>query len=226
MTSLAESLIPVQNVPPTTRYKKSVKPPSLHMLKRGKQNAKLGDIVTVKKWKNHVMYSLTLEERATCPSDCEQWNNCYGNNMPFGHRFDHTHPQFYEYLEKQLIDVYAKHTAKSQGMVIRLHVLGDFYDKKMVEFWKSMLFYLPKLKIFGYTHHKSTSELGAYINTLNNLISDQCAIRFSDDLTTEFRATVDSGAGIICPEQLGKTKSCTTCGYCWSSKNPVVFLGH
>lgn len=227
MTSSAANQIPVQNVPPTTRFKKNVHPPSLRMLKRGKQNAKLGDIVTVKKWKNHVMYSLTLEERATCPTSCEQWNNCYGNNMPFAHRFDHTHPKFYEYLGEQMFELYNKHAAKGQGMVIRLHVLGDFYDKTMVDFWVHMLLNLPSLKIFGYTHHKSDTELGAYIDThLNTVLRNQCAIRFSDDLSTQFRATVDSGVELICPEQLGKTKSCATCGYCWSSEKPVVFLGH
>jgi len=44
MTSLAVNLIPVKNLrPPTTRYRKGVKAPSLSMLKRGKQNKKLGD---------------------------------------------------------------------------------------------------------------------------------------------------------------------------------------
>ena len=45
MTSLNVNLIPAKNLrPATTRYKKGVKAPSLSMLKRGKQNKKLGDM--------------------------------------------------------------------------------------------------------------------------------------------------------------------------------------
>lgn len=228
MTSSAVNLIPAKNLhPPRTRYRKGVKPPSLQMLKRGKQNAKLGDIVSVKKWKNHVMYSLTLEERKTCPSDCDQWDNCYGNNMPFAHRFDHTGPLFLENLGTQLARLVHKHRKKQQGVVVRLHVLGDFFSDEYVEFWHIMLDLLPDLKVFGYTHHKSKRGLGKYINaSLNNSYPDRAAIRFSDDMDTPFRATVNTGGGIVCPEQTGATASCTTCGYCWSSSDPVVFLEH
>ena len=103
MTSLAVNLIPAKNLrPPTTRYRKGVKAPSLSMLKRGEQNKKLGDKITKGAWKGMTMYSLTLEERATCPSDCQQWDNCYGDNMPFAHRFDHTQADFINNLEQQL----------------------------------------------------------------------------------------------------------------------------
>ena len=65
MTSLAENLIPVKNLrPPTTRYRKGVKVPSLNMLKRGKQNKKLGDKVTVKKVERHD-YVLINSRRAS-----------------------------------------------------------------------------------------------------------------------------------------------------------------
>ena len=33
------------------------------------------------------MVSLTLEERATCTSECLFWDKCYGNNMPFATRY-------------------------------------------------------------------------------------------------------------------------------------------
>lgn len=75
------------------------------MLKRGKQNKKLGDKITIKMWKGMTMYSLTLEERATCPTDCEQWDNCYGDNMPFAHRFDHTDPDFIATLGATVIPI-------------------------------------------------------------------------------------------------------------------------
>ena len=63
MTSLAENQIQVKNLlPPHTRYRKGVKAPNDNMLKRGKQNAKLGDKVTVKMWKGMTMWKHTADQ--------------------------------------------------------------------------------------------------------------------------------------------------------------------
>ena len=228
MTSLAVNLIPVKNLrPPQTRYKKGVKPSSLNMIKRGKQNQKLGDKVTVKMWKGMTMYSLSLEERATCPDDCAQWDNCYGDNMPFAHRFDHTDPNFIPDLERQLSSLNGKHP---EGFVVRLHVLGDFYDAKYLPQWQRWLYEFDNLNVFGYTHHAYTSPLGSMISNINKLHRFRFRIRFSDDNDTAFSAHVGTSTkdfgGIMCPEQVGKTDSCTTCGYCWSSERPVIFIEH
>lgn len=231
MTSSAENQIPAKNLyPPMTRYRKGVKRPSLNMLKRGKQNKKLGDKVSVKMWKGMTMYSLTLEERATCPPKCEQWDNCYGNNMPFAHRFDHREPEFLELLEAQLEELNDKHP---EGFVVRLHVLGDFYSSYYIVQWQLWLHQFRNLHVFGYTHHKADEILGGIINNVNRLHPTRFRIRFSDDWDTEFSAHVVQSRdlehvehGVICPEQLGKTDSCTTCGYCWSSDDPVVFIEH
>ena len=228
MASSAASLIPAVNLrPPHTRFRKNVKPASINMIKRGKQNAKLGDKVTVKMWKDMTIYSLTLEERATCPSDCEQWDNCYGNNMPFGHRFDHTDPKFIYFLSAQLEHLNRKHT---EGFVIRLHVLGDFYDTHYVDQWRTWLDQFENLHVFGYTHHNLRSDIGWWINQTNRIYPSRFRVRFSDDSDTEFSAHVGTdtalSGGIMCPEQTGKTDSCASCGYCWSSNQPVVFIEH
>ena len=145
MTSLAVNLIPLRNLrPPQTRYLKGVKPASLNMLKRGKQNKKLGDKISVKMWKGMTMYSLSLEERATCPTDCQQWDNCYGDNMPFAHRFDHTDPNFISNLEQQLSSLNDKHT---EGFVVRLHVLGDFFDGKWSWYVQNAHFFPPLAQV-------------------------------------------------------------------------------
>lgn len=232
MTSLAENLIPVKNLrPPTTRYLKGVKEPNLSMLKRGKQNKKLGNKVTKGAWKGMIMYSLTLEERAACPSDCEQWDNCYGDNMPFAHRFDHTDYRFIYFLDDQLSLLNDKHP---EGFVVRLHILGDFYDPFYVMQWQKWLREFKNLRVFGYTHHKLGTVIGNQIKTANDEFPDRFRIRFSDDKNTDFNASVIKrkdvlawkGPGIICPEQSKATDSCATCGYCWSSDNPVVFIEH
>ena len=72
----------------STRYQKSIK--NAHKfttLKKGSSNKKLGFKVTAKKWTGKRLYSLTLVERETCPTTCHHWDDCYGNNMPFAHRF-------------------------------------------------------------------------------------------------------------------------------------------
>mgnify|MGYP001044094191 FL=1 len=231
MTSLAVNLIPVKNLrAPTTRDRKGVKPPNNNMLKRGKQNKKLGDKVSVKMWKGMTMYSLTLEERATCPTDCQQWDNCYGDNMPFAHRFDHTAPDFISRLDAHLGQLNHKHP---EGFVVRLHVLGDFYDGIYIAQWQIWLALYENLNVFGYTHHTVDSQLGSMIKTVNKMHPDKFRVRFSDDMSTQFSAHVTTSEdintvtnSIVCPEQQGRTDSCATCGYCWSSDQPVIFHEH
>lgn len=225
MISLAESLIPAKT---RTRYLKSIKEPTDNLLKSGANNKKLGGKVTAKMWKGMPLYSLTLEERASCPSSCEQWDNCYGDNMPFAHRYDHTHPDFLPKLRQQLNQLNNKHTA---GFVVRLHVLGDFYSEGYINQWRRNLNLFQALRVFGYTHHKQTTYLGGAIQLLNKHYPERFKIRFSDDLTTDFSALTtktakDTSKGIFCPEQTGKTDSCAACGYCWTSNRPVIFVEH
>jgi len=181
-------------------------------------------------WKGMTMYSLSLEERATCPSDCEQWDNCYGDNMPFAHRFDHNDHNFIGYLEMQLAELNDKHP---DGFVVRLHVLGDFYDGKYIVQWQLWLHQFENLRVFGYTHHTADSQLGNMINNVNRIHTDRFRVRFSDDDSTSFNASVVQTTaealarpGIVCPEQSKFTDSCATCGYCWSSDQPVIFYEH
>ena len=230
MTSLAVN--PIIANPPLrtrTRFLKGVKSPNLNMLKSGGNNKKLGARIKAKMWKGMPLYSLSLEERATCPTTCEQWDNCYGDNMPFAHRFDHTHPDFIPMLEAQ-ID--ALSTKNPEGFVVRLHVLGDFYDTQYITQWQMWLQKYKALNAFGYTHHRITSERGKRLNTLNSLFSERFRIRFSDDNTTEFSAHViaankpSAAIGVLCPEQTGRTTSCATCGFCWTSERPVLFIEH
>ena len=227
-----------------TRYLKSVKPPDTNMLKSASYNKKLGKTVSIKKWKDMPMFALTLEERNTCTTACNQYKICYGNNMPFAKRHDHTDPDFLDNLDASINNVPNQRGSKD-GFVVRLHVLGDFYSKAYVNAWQSALNKYPGLHAFGYTHHRHDSPIGKQLKRMNEVAPDRWQIRFSDDMDDQFRARVISGTydkslkhftdydhtevlpnEIVCPEQLGKTMGCTSCGYCWSSQNPVVFLAH
>lgn len=212
-----------------TRYGKNIRAPNHNMLKRGKQNSKLGDQVSAKKWHGMTMFSLTLEERTTCPTSCQQWHNCYGNNMPFAHRFDHTHPDFYPNLHEQLRHFNFVHP---QGFVVRLHVLGDFFSTSYIARWQSWLIQFENLHVFGYTHHPLNSTEGQMLHNINQHYPERWRIRFSDDTTTSLSAHVIASDkakprhGIICPEQTKNTNSCADCGYCWTSEQPINFIAH
>lgn len=216
-----------------TMYGRNVKLPHDRMLMPGRKNAKLGHKVTVKMWQGMPLYQFSLEERATCPTTCKQWEICYGNNMPFAHRFDHKSKNFYECLETSISTLAKKHT---NGFVVRLHVLGDFFDTKYVSFWNSMLSKYPNLNAYGYTHRPLTTDLGKQINAINKKHPTRWRIRFSDNWKAHFSACVVSkknnyhpkkSVEVVCPEQLGQVDKCVNCGLCWSQpKRRIIFIEH
>jgi len=211
----------------STRYLKSIKSPyDGTVLKPGSNNKKLGFKITSKRWKGKKLYSLTLTERATCPTSCHHWNDCYGDNMPFAHRFSTEGLE--KKLETELASLIEMHPL---GIVIRLHVLGDFYDVGYVEFWENMLFEYPTLCIFGYTGREEDTDIGRAIWYLNNRFNERCVIRYSR--SKEYKhgnlyAAEESfeGMSFDCPEQTGKVKSCAACGLCWTTNKTVRFLSH
>src|ERR1051326_716885 len=101
------------------------------VLKRGEHSKKLGSHFSVGVWKGMPIFSLTLPERTTCPRSCMLWDGCFGNGMPHAVRW--------------LVDtaLYAKLTVELEalavvypmGFAVRFHVLGDFVDRRYVEFW-------------------------------------------------------------------------------------------
>lgn len=211
----------------TTQFPLSKKNPLevKNVLKPGTNTSKLGFMVTNGKWKGKVMYSLTLTERETCPTYCHHWVTCYGKNMPFAHRFNLVG------LEDKLASEIPILINKSPfGILIRLHVLGDFHSVEYVNFWKDQLEKHPKLSIFGYTG-RWEDDIATAIENLNQEFSDQCVIRFSQnkesDSTHSFAVNESfEGDSLICPEQIGKIDDCASCGFCWKSKRAVKFLTH
>ena len=217
--------------PTRTRYPKSVKPPpKTGCFKPGRDNKKIGGPVVAKgKWKGLPIFTLTLEERTTCPPHCEQWNDCYGNNMPFGHRIDHRSPIFYEALTNELNTFDYLYT---YGYVVRPHILGDFIDEEYVHWWGKQVLSRPALHGWGFTHHRSDSRIGRYIQ--DHINCDRFNIRFSDDPTLINSTRVEEDKNyqpqadeIVCPEQLGQTSTCSTCGLCWEQREKrIIFIRH
>ena len=204
-----------------------VDPDAPNVLKPGWYQPKLGAEVTKGAWKGMPIYSLSLEERKTCPRDCAVYSSCYGNGMSMAKRYRHG-PELLAQLTEQL-DALA--TAHKHGFVVRLHMLGDFYSVEYVNFWRGMLReYHHTLHIFGYTAWQVGTPIGDAIAQLRKDRGTRFAIRHSG-AKTGFRTVVidwprERGDAIICPVETGRAKSCGTCSLCWATNKPIAFVRH
>jgi hypothetical protein len=213
-----------------TRFPRRVLPPTTGLLVSGHNSIKLGRDVRKAKHRGYWIYSLSLEERATCPTSCTHWLNCYGNGMPLAKRIDHTDPNFLPALEKQIAKLCGM--KNRAGLLIRLHALGDFFSVAYVKFWERMLRRHDNLAVFGYTARPPEIGIGWEIRYMNRLFGDRCMIRFSDGgLPAMSTVSIGDETGcppdaFICPEQTGKTRCCATCGACWSTRKNVAFMEH
>lgn len=197
---------------------------SPRLLISGRNSRKIGGKVQLGRWAGFQIYTLTLEERATCPTTCEQWRGCYGNNMHWPRRHEHGHA-LEEKLAEELAQLAARHP---RGFVVRLHVLGDFYSEEYAKKWLRWLEEFPQLHIFGYTAHHPHGDIGYIINWMNR--DDRCWIRFSGcDLGPAGSVVIAHkivSEHVICPAQTDKTDCCATCGLCWTMHRTVEFLQH
>jgi hypothetical protein len=225
-----------------TKFPKSVQAPTKDILVSGYNNIKIGKAVTARFFKGYWIYTLSLQERVTCPISCQHWQTCYGNNMPFAKRVDHTAPDFLETLEKAVVKLCGPRkpgrggTVKRKGVLIRLHALGDFFSVPYVQFWARMLREHPKLSIYGYTARKPVYPgglgIGDAIQEMNAVFPGRSMIRFSDggmfEMSTVSIGNPDSCPkdAFICPEQTGKSVGCDACGACWGTRKNVAFLEH
>lgn len=78
------------------------------ILVSGHLNIKIGRDVRKGHFRGYWIYTLSLEERKTCPKSCQHWRTCYGNAMPFAKRVDHLDPDFLPALEAEISTLCAK----------------------------------------------------------------------------------------------------------------------
>lgn len=200
-----------------------------HILTSGHSNVKIGRDVRKGKFKGYWIYTLSLEERATCPRSCEHWQSCYGNNMPFAKRVDHTDPRFLPALEAEIERLLEKHKV---GVLVRLHALGDFYSVAYVDFWRTMMHRHPRLAVYGYTAARWDGTIGQRLELAFEVFGARWMIRNSNgDRPAMATVTIMDPAhrpdnAFVCPEQTEQTRCCATCGACWSTTKNVAFLQH
>lgn len=215
--------------PMRTRFPKSVLPADVEpVLRSGFSAAKIGARVTKGRWKNFRIYTLTLEERATCPADCPLLTGCYGDHMHLAKRYRYG-PALEAALVVEVAQLARKHPA---GFAVRLHVLGDFYSAGYVRLWRRLLNEHPALHVFGFTARIDWSDPIA--RELHNLVAGEprFQVRFSGSPIEPMSAVTvdraeDAPAGtIMCPQQTGKTQCCGSCGLCWATELRIGFLRH
>jgi hypothetical protein len=212
----------------STIYGQMVIPAALepNILKSGEWNRKIGAMATKGRWKGSPIFTLTLEERATCPRSCLEWATCYGNNLGKSPRIidDGT---LELRLRAQLAHLNALHLG---GFIVRLHILGDFYSLDYVETWRRYLSDFPALRVFGFTARQPADPIGRAVLELMADFEERVLIRVSgaglELLCSEVVDKAEEATGIICPAQLDAERSCATCGLCWSSDRTITFLRH
>jgi hypothetical protein len=206
-------------------FPKRVVAPDGNVLKTGDNQRKLGRMIAKGKWKGFSVFSLSLEERATCPRTCLQWNSCYTNNMAHAKRYRHG-IELEEQIWRELWALQHKHPA---GFVIRLHVAGDFPSVAYVDLWAAALDHFPAMRVFGYCAWKYQTPIGKAVIQLRNKHWDRFAIRTSGGVkgprTVVFQQKPPPGV-IPCPAQSGKTASCSTCALCWATTKAIGFRAH
>ena len=199
-------------------------------LKRGEHQRKIGGVILKGRWKGFPAYTLSLEERATCPTSCDHWRSCFGNKMRWADRVE-AGAELEWRLEREVALLDIDHP---RGFVVRLHVLGDFYSVRYVELWRKLLGRHPALNVYGYSARHDTGDPIA--TALASLAADtgwdRFAMRFSN-APRSTRSTVSvehpyqaPRDAIVCPEQIGRTESCSTCGLCWQSEKRIAFVQH
>lgn len=195
------------------------------VLKDGHQSRKIGKFVTKGPRRGWPLFTLTLEERATCPRSCKAFAFCYGNSMQAAERLTHG-PALEEALWNELLQLQFAHPG---GFLVRLHVLGDFYSLDYVRFWTRALKAFPALHVFGFTAHQPDTEIGAALWELSGNQWERFAVRFSGmrgELMASQLADDADPMAIPCPAQTGATDCCGTCGLCWQSQRSISFARH
>ena len=214
-------------------------------------NVKLGKRVTKGPLKGFPIFTLTLEERATCPASCIHWDDCYGNNMMNATRYTGDNSLLAQ-IELDLAYYQAKYP---EGFLLRLHVLGDFYSVAYVAAWAKWLGMFPALHVYGYTANQydaidsNERAIGEALLSLRLACGVRFAVRFSGSYTDSFAALSNDDSrsnalladkqAFLCPTQISKetgklakkneptlAPDCGACGLCWQASKPVVFLTH
>ena len=209
-------------------------------------NEKLGKIVKKGRLRGAKIYTLTLEERKTCPKSCFHWKDCFGNNMHLAVRY-----VFDKALLEQIERDIEFYNDKGKAFLVRLHILGDFPSVEYVNFWNDLLDKYEHLNVYGYSAHQLETPIGEALDDMRDVWDLRFMVRISGDTKTDnmtalsyddepARKQIETKKAFVCPTQITHkgstklaskteetlTKNCGTCGLCWTTKLNPIFLTH
>lgn len=211
-------------------WRSGTRAPGPGLLVSGHSNVKIGRDVR-KGWaRGYWIYTLTLEERATCPRACHHWATCYGNNMPYARRVDHRDRRKLQAAIRADVERLLAVRGR-RGVMVRLHALGDFFAPAYVRFWSALLDEFPRLAAYGYTAWRPETLIGREVAIAKARHGRRFAIRWSNgnaeaDCAVPIRAVDEQVNAIVCPEQTGATRACATCALCWGTTRNIAFVEH
>jgi hypothetical protein len=196
------------------------------VLKDGHQSRKIGKMVVKGARRGWPIFTLTLEERATCPRTCQAFSYCYGNSMQAAERIV-AGPELEAVLWTELTELQRK---SPRGFMVRLHVLGDFYSLGYVRLWKRALAAFPALHVFGFTARDPRhDEIGIILRRMVETDWSRFAVRFSGMAGPMLGSQLMPDhhvAAIQCPAQTEAADCCASCALCWHSKRSIAFAKH
>ncbi len=185
-------------------------------LKSGDNARKIGARILKGRWRGYAVYTLTLEERKTCPTSCHHWRSCMRTDKSVWRMSGNRPCNLLWRLEREVALLEIRHPG---GFAVRLHVLGDFFSVEYVQFWERLLERHPVLHVWGYSaRHDMHDPIAAALAALVEKQWSRFAVRFSNapasfalpaTTTVEHPLQVPTGS-VLCPEQTGKTESCST----------------
>jgi len=154
---------------------------------------------------------------------CDQWNRCYGDHCFQVARQDVSTPEAEEYLWANIELQLSFLCARNDKVLVRLHVLGDFYSVEYVQFWEEQLWLHEGLYLYGYTHRPEGDPIHTAIKDLNT--ESRTRILLSDQAETPWEAghflVVDEWEDTPprtarCPAELtGRDLKCVDCTLCF-----------
>lgn len=196
------------------------------VLKDGHQSRKIGKVVTKGPRRGWPIFTLTLEERATCPTSCKAWAFCMGNNMQAAERIV-AGAELEVALWDELAALQGRHP---RGFLIRLHILGDFYSLGYVRLWRRALAAFPALHVFGFSARDPDADpIGALLWRMANTDWARFAIRFSGragPLLASQLMPDHHAEAIPCPAQRRDEICCASCMLCVHSQRSIAFERH
>lgn len=216
---------------PSFKYARSIFPSRVfhadevkRVLKDGHQSRKIGKTVMKGHRKGWPVFTLTLEERATCPRTCTVYGACFGNNMQAAERIT-AGLDLEQALWPELSELQRRHPG---GFMVRLHVLGDFYSESYVALWRAALDRFPALHASGFTARLPGTPIGDALWQLANAEWQRFAVRFSGMAGPRLASRVsdEPDDAILCPAQTGATQCCATCMLCIYSDRSIRFARH